>query len=260
MTQQAEIPLDQKTPANGEKKLETPPVEAAPKPAQQIIPVSDIEQEVTEPSRALSAFASETAFKAGYRMARAMSTSSLVPKEYQGEQNIPNVLIAMELANRIGASVLMVMQSLDIILGRPSWRATFLIATVNASNRFTPLRFRWTGKEGSDEWGCRCVAQDRDSKEECLGALITIGLAKAEGWTSKNGSKWKTMPEQMLMYRAASFWTRIYAPELSLGMQTREEVIDTYGEVREDVSLPAGVAPGSPAALEQALRSAGVTQ
>ena len=100
-------------------------------------------------SRTLSAFASEDNFAAGQRMARALAASTLVPAAYQG--NIPNVLIAMELANRIGASVLMVMQSLDIIHGRPSWRAMFLIATVNACGRFTPIRFRWQGTEGKDD-------------------------------------------------------------------------------------------------------------
>jgi hypothetical protein len=84
-----------------------------------------------------------------------------------------------------------------------------------------------------------------------VGALITIALAKAEGWMSKNGSKWKTMPEQMLMYRAAAFWTRAYAPELSLGMQTAEEVADTHGiDVRE---VPNAITPGDSKALEAEL-------
>jgi hypothetical protein len=87
------------------------------------------------------------------------------------------------------------MQNLDIIHGRPGWRATFIIATMNASNRFTPLRFRWEGKAGTDTWGCRAVAKDRESGEECIGALITLATAKAEGWSAKNGSKWKTIPE-----------------------------------------------------------------
>ena len=52
-------------------------------------------------------------------------------------------------------------------------------------------------------------------------------MAKAEGWYTKNGSKWKTMPEQMLQYRAAAFWTRAYAPEIALGMHTAEEIHDT---------------------------------
>ncbi len=173
---------------------------------------------------AIGAFASEGNFEAAKRMGMALAESTLVPKEYQG--NLPNCLIAMELANRTGASVFMVMQNLDIIHGRPAWRSQFLIATVNASGRFSPLRFQWEGKEGTDEWGCRAVAVDRDGGEECLGALITIGLAKAEGWYEKSGSKWKTIPEQMLMYRAGSFWTRVYCPEIGLGMYSADEVED----------------------------------
>jgi len=210
------------------------------------------------PARALSAFVDKDSFETAQRMARALSSSSLVPEAYRGQSNMPNVMIAMELANRIGASVLMVMQSLDVIHGRPSWRAQFLIATVNASSRFTPLRFRFQGKEGSDDWGCRAWAKDRESGEECTGALITMGLAKAEGWASKAGSKWKTMPEQMLMYRAAAFWTRIYAPELSLGMQTTEETVDTTGyEIRE---TPEALRPGSAADLERSLRNGATAQ
>ncbi len=187
----------------------------------------------------LSAFASEANFAAGQRMAKALGTSTLVPKEYQG--NIPNVLIAMELASRIGASVFAVMQNLDIIHGRPSWRATFLIATVNACGRFSPLRFQFQGTEGSDSWGCRAVAKDRETGEDCRGPAITIAMAKTEGWYGKNGSKWKTMPEQMLCYRAAAFWTRLYAPELSLGMHTSDEVVDTVRAV-EGATRPSTVA------------------
>ena len=213
--------------------------------------------EAGEPGRAISAFASGEAFTTAQRMAKALASSSLMPQAYQN--NIPNTLIAIELASRIGCSVLMVAQNLDIIHGRPSWRATFLIATVNACGRFTPIRFRWQGEEGTDSWGCRAVAKDRATGDECLGALITVGLAKREGWATKNGSKWQTMPEQMLCYRAASFWARIYAPELSLGMSTSDEVIDTYGEVVSN-GMPAQLTPGSPSALEAALRAREVTQ
>jgi hypothetical protein len=160
------------------------------------------------------------------REAKAYSCSSLLPKEYQGESGLPNVLIAMEIALRIECSIFMVAQSLDIIHGRPGWRATFLIATVNASKRFTPLRFRFEGTPGKDDWGCRAVAKDLADGEPCVGALITIALAKAEGWYQRSGSKWQTIPEQMLMYRSAAFWTRVYCPELSLGIRTTEEAED----------------------------------
>lgn len=204
------------------------------------------------PGRAISAFSNVTSFETAQRMAKSLAMSTLVPKEYQG--NIPNVLIAMELASRIGASVFMVMQSLDVIHGRPAWRAQFLIATVNSSGRFTPIRFQFSGKVGTDEWGCRAVATDRKTGEECTGSLITLRLAKEEGWYSKSGSKWKTMPEQMLMYRAGAFWTRVYAPEIGLGMMTAEEIIDTTGV--DTTELPAALSPGSSRALEAELLGA----
>lgn len=171
--------------------------------------------------QSISAFASDSSFETAQRMAKALASSNIVPKEYQG--NIPNVLVAMELANRTGASVLQVMQSVHIIQGRPSWSSAFLIATVNASGRFTPIRYEWQGEAGKDSWGCRAVAQDKASGEVLEGSWITWGMAKAEGWVGKSGSKWKTMPEHMFKFRAAAFWTREYAPEIAMGMLTAEE-------------------------------------
>lgn len=210
-------------------------------------PLATVPQ-TTDGGGALGVFSSGANYQAGLRMANALSQSSLVPASYQGQGNIPNILIAMELASRIGASVFMVMQNLDIIHGRPGWRAQFLIATANASGRFSPLRFRWEGQAGTDSWGCRAVAKERETGEECIGSLITIGLAKSEGWASKSGSKWKTMPEQMCMYRAAAFWTRVYAPEISLGMHTAEELSDIGAAASSP--LPANITPADPRALE----------
>lgn len=177
-------------------------------------------------SRSVNAFASEANFEAAKRMAMAFTTSSLVPNEYRGENGVANTLIAMELANRIGANVLMVMQNLHIVHNRPGWASSFLIATVNACGRFSPLRYRFEGEPGTDEWGCRAYAIDKETGEECEGTLVTIGMAKAEKWYQKTGSKWQTMPEQMLRYRSAAFWTRTFAPEISLGIHTADEVSD----------------------------------
>jgi len=220
------------------------------KPA--VIPNASIEEPksaaltVLNEKSAISPFSDEAAFGGAQRMAKMLSQSTLVPDAYKN--NIPNCVIAMEMAHRIGASVLMVMQNLDIVHGRSSWRSSFLIGTVNTSDKFTPLRFRFQGKEGEDNWGCRAIAKDVKTGEECVGAAITIAMAKAEGWYGKNGSKWKTMPEQMLCYRAAAFWTRLYAPELSLGMHTNDEIIDTVG-----FSVPEAVAPGDTLSLETEL-------
>ena len=103
----------------------------------------------------VSPFSGSYAFESAQRMAKALAASSLVPKAYQND--IPNTLIAMELASRIGVSVLAAMQNLHIIQGKPSWSSQFLIATVNASGRFTPLRFEWAGEPGKPSWACRAI-------------------------------------------------------------------------------------------------------
>ncbi|WP_252151905.1 hypothetical protein [Acinetobacter sp. ANC 4177] len=56
-------------------------------------------------------------------------------------------------------------------------------------------------------------------------------MAVKEGWYQKNGSKWQSMPEQMLRYRAASFFGRIYAPDLLMGLRTQEEELDSMIDV-----------------------------
>jgi hypothetical protein len=164
----------------------------------------------------------DNAFKLAQRQAKAYASSTMVPEQYRN--NVPNTLIAMELAQRIGASVFAVMQKLYIIHGKPAFESTFLIGTVNSCGRFTPIRYKFQGQEGQDGWGCRAVATDKQTGDECVGPLVSIGMAKREGWMSKNGTKWATMPELMLMYRSAAFWTRVYAPELSMGMHTVDEL------------------------------------
>ena len=162
------------------------------------------------------------AFELVQRQAKMLSASTLVPKEFQG--NMGNCAIALNIAKRLGADPFMVIQNIDIIHGRPSFRATFLIAMVNASGRFTPLQFRMAGDGQSRS--CVAWAKDKETGEVVEGTEITMAMAKAEGWSTKSGSKWLTMPEQMLRYRAAAFFARIYAPDITLGMQTSDELRD----------------------------------
>lgn len=161
------------------------------------------------------------AFELVQRQAKLLSTSTLVPKEFQG--NMANCAIGLNIAKRLGADAFMVLQNIDIIHGRPSFRATFLIAMVNASGRFTPLQFRLEGKDATRS----CVAWAKTKEGDIVESpAITMAMAKAEGWSTKAGSKWVTMPELMLRYRAAAFFARIYAPDITLGMHTAEEIED----------------------------------
>ena len=194
-----------------------------------------------QPPELFSAFGSIQGFEAAQRMAKALCSSSIVPENYRGEQNLGNCVIALEISNRIGANVLAVCQNLYLVHGKPGWSSQFLISCVNASRKFTPLRYRMTGEKGKDSWGCIAWATDKTG-EVLESPEVTIEMAKAEGWYSKNGSKWKTMPELMLRYRTATLFARLYAPELTMGIQTTEELGDII-DVEATPVAPAVKAP-----------------
>ena len=171
-------------------------------------------------------------FELMQRVAKALYTSTLVPPQYQGQVNLGNCLIALEMAQRIGASPLMVCQNLYVVHGRPAWSAKFLIASFNQCGRFDAIRYEWQGKPGSEDWGCRAYSKERSTGDKITGPLITMALAKKEGWSEKSGSKWKTIPELMLMYRAAAWMVNTHAPEISMGINTAEEISDVYDATR----------------------------
>jgi hypothetical protein len=177
-----------------------------------------------------SAFSTDT-FEHAQRVAKMLSSSSLIPKEFQG--NIQNTMIALEMANRIGASPLMVMQNLYIVHGKPSWSSTFIISAINSCKRFEPLRFEVTGS--GEDLSCVAWTTEKGKTERIEGPAVTMKMAKLEGWVDKNGSKWKTMPELMIRYRSAAFFGRLFAPEIMMGMQTREEILDVqHTEVSQE--------------------------
>lgn len=167
---------------------------------------------------------SATGFDHAQRVAKMLSSSNLIPEAYRG--NIQNTMIALEMANRIGASPLMVMQNLYIVQGKPSWSSSFIIASLNSCKRFSPIRFIMKGEK--DDYGCEAWAFDLMTKDKLKGPKVDWTMVKAEGWLAKAGSKWKTMPELMFRYRAAAFFGRLYAPDILMGMQTAEEVADVH--------------------------------
>lgn len=166
-------------------------------------------------------------FEVAQRKAKALASSTIVPDTYRN--NIGNCIIALEMAERMGTPPLMVMQNLYIVHGNPAWSSKYLVGCINASKRFTTLRYEFKGEEGTPQYGCRCFAyelSDKERKEPLHGDWITMDMANKEGWTKKSGSKWLTMPNQMLRYRAAAFWQRVYCPEISMGLLTAEEADD----------------------------------
>ena len=190
-------------------------------------------------------------FELMQRVAKMFSSSDLVPQQYRG--NAANCIIALDMANRIGANPLLAMQNLYVVHGTPGWSSKFLIATVNACGRFTSLRYEWRGEPGQPEYGCRAWAIERETGERLEGIWVTWKMVNAEGWSKKSGSKWLTMPDQMFVYRAAAFWQRAYAPELAMGLQTVEDlddVIDVTPRQVTPAAKPARVHVPTPGRVE----------
>lgn len=166
----------------------------------------------------LSVFSGENNFAQAMMMAETLSKSDIIPADYKNKP--ANCLIAIELSNRMRVSPILVMQNMHVICGRPSWSSPFVIACINTCGKYEGgLHFKM------DETKTKCVAfaVEKATGKECYGTTITMEMAAAEGWINKNNSKWRTMPEQMLKYRAASFFGRLYCPELLNGMLSEEE-------------------------------------
>lgn len=204
------------------------------------------------------------------RLCKLFSSSEIVPEMYRvggpkknTEQTaISNCMIAIETAQRIGASPIMVMQNMNIIYGRPSWSAKFLTATVNTCGKYDSIKYKFrsvgtlkgakyteyiwnadarakvsvekTFNEDIENIECIAFTTEKATNEVLESVPVTILMALEEGWFTKAGSKWKTMPRLMLQYRAVSFWTNAYAPELSMGFKTTEEYTD-YEEIPVEV-------------------------
>lgn len=195
------------------------------------------------------------------KAANMLTFSDMVPEQYRtnikkgnsvivNDAGMANCVVALNMANAIGLDVLTVMQNLHVISGRPSWSAQFIIARLNNSGLFSRLRFDlsevgekvdfdyqvsyWEDKKKLYEsrsatmrhQTCRAWAKDLETGEILKGTEVSVEMAIAEGWAKKDGSKWHTMQEQMLMYRAAAFFARIYAPELLAGLPTDDELRD----------------------------------
>lgn len=236
---------------------------------------------VAKPNDAPMSLLTGAGFDQIQRVAKALSASTLVPVQYRAfvekkergkvvghETNgagLPNCIVALNMAQRMNADPLMVMQNLYVIEGRPSWSSQFIIAAINSCGRFSPLRFDMSepGKEEEVSYEvpvwtngnksmqkrkatvvhrtCTAWVIEKETGDRLDGPTVSMQMAIDEGWLTKNGSKWLTMPDVMLRYRAASLLGRLYAPELLMGLQTVEEVAD-YIEPR-DTDIPGVAVP-----------------
>ena len=169
-----------------------------------------------------SIYQSVDSFEFAQRQAKSLCESNLVPVSYQGQKGLSNCLVALEMSKRMNLSPLTVMQNLNIIHGTPSWSAQFISSQILGCGRFKNFDYVVSGEGASLSVYCEAIRVE-DSKK-VKGTTVSMKMAREEGWT--RNSKYSSMPELMLRNRAATFFGRQYIPDLLLGVQTSEEVVD----------------------------------
>ena len=165
-------------------------------------------------------------FELEQRKAKAFVATDFFPAHLRkGNEtaNIGTAIIVLDLAQRMNIGALEVAQSIYIIHGKPSFETKFLVARLNSSGL---LKGRLQTIVSPDGNSAHCEAIDAQTGQLLKGTTITMGMARREGWLSKNGSKWQTMPELMMKYRAQSFFINEFFPEVKYGLKTSDEAED----------------------------------
>lgn len=161
-----------------------------------------------------------------YKLAHTMCQAQIIPDTYKNKP--ADCMIAIDMANRMGISPLMVMQSLYVVKGKPSWSGQACMSFIQSNPNFKDVIPIYVGEVGTDQRGCYIQATRVSDGLKIQGTCVTMAMAKAEGWT-KN-PKWFSMTDQMLGYRASSFFARIYCPAVLMGVAVEGEIEDISGQ------------------------------
>lgn len=179
-------------------------------------------------------FSSIQNFKEIYDIGKMFASSTLVPQAYQGKPM--DCTIAVDMANRMGVSPMMVMQNLYVVKGKPSWSGQACMSLINGSGKFNHIHHVYTGERNTDSRGCYVEAVRIEDGETVKGVEVTMEMAKTEGWTSNK--KWQSMPELMLAYRASAYFARVHIPNALMGVSVEGEAEDITKSDRIETTDP----------------------
>lgn len=169
-------------------------------------------------------------FADNWKIAQQYAKSDLIPDNYKNKPE--NVIIAMGMSTKMNLDLFTIMQNLDIVKGKARWNGSFCRTLIEKNGKYKDLDLIYTGEKGKDTYGCYLQAVRKNDGKIVKGAEITVAMAKSEGWWSKKDkygketSKWQSLTELMLGYRAMSFFARMHCPEALSGVYTGEEIED----------------------------------
>lgn len=157
-----------------------------------------------------------------FKVAGVLARSTLLPKHFQSQPE--NVFVGLQMAARMKIDAMMLLQNMQVINGKPGLSAVMQIALANKYGPFScPILFKenLAGPNPS-----ATAYATHKASGETVSFTVDMKMAEAEGWT--RNPKYKSMPGVMLAYRAACFLIRRYCPEVTMGMQSSEEVEDAF--------------------------------
>ena len=155
-----------------------------------------------------------------YKYSEILAGSTIIPAHYRGQTS--DVFVAVQTAYRMNQDPMMVMQGTYIIKGKLSMYTSFAISLANSSGVLQGgIRYKIEGS--GDDLKVTAFSNLKANDAE-ISYTISMKEAKAEGWTSN--AKYKSLPELMLRYRAATLLIRTHIPEVLNGMHTVEELKD----------------------------------
>ena len=167
----------------------------------------------------------EKMFELEQRKAKAMKESSILPAHFR---NIGDIIVLNEMSRNLHIPVILLAQQLYIVKGKVGYTGQFSTALLNKAVELGKLE-DWYFEKKED--GVRVIGIKKGKKIE--GPWIDKELVKKNGWMSN--PHWINNFELMASYRAASWFCRLYLPDMLMGMHEIEEIID--GEVDNEVKI-----------------------
>lgn len=195
------------------------------------------QQEPLQPAGLATIDAEIRQFEFDWRKAQALSRSRMVPAHFQGKAE--DCMVAVMMARQLGINDLLALQNIQLIQGRPGFSASFAIGLANTRGPFSgPIT--WSTEGSGDNLKVTARAVVAATGEE-VSTSVDMSMAKAEGWV-KN-PKYRSMPEQMLRYRAATWLIRLHCPEVLMGLSSSDELEDIRAAESKNTSAARNTKP-----------------
>ena len=187
----------------------------------------------------------------GWYMAKILSDSELVPKDFQGKP--ANIFLALQMGAELGLAPMQAIQSICVINGRPSLWGDGLLGLCLPYLKFI--------EETDDGHEATCRVQRKGStyvvvRTFSMDDALEAGLVDDKGRAarSRDGSgPWKSYPKRMRQMRARAFALRDTCADILRGVQSADEQQDL-------VTIAAETVVHTPKRIERAPEQASGTQ